>query len=138
MTCRTRAVYALLVVLAGALLAWSKLPLKLPVTCAFRRVTGFPCASCGLTHATCALARGEFRQAEQFNFAAIPLAMLGGLVVVGLVLELWTNRPWLGPVWARWKTVVTLLIVGLLGAAWVFHFVPLPYLYGGPPGMPGG
>jgi hypothetical protein len=127
MTCRLRAILMLGGIAGGAALAWSKVPLELPGTCLFRRITGLPCASCGLTHAACALAHGEFWAAERYNLAAVPLAVLGAVLLVGLVMEVWTNRPWLTPAWRRSRRVLTVGIVALMATAWVFHFVPGPF-----------
>ena len=127
MTCRKRAILAFFGLAAGTVLAWSMLPLHLPTMCPFRLVTGLPCPSCGLTHAACALAHGQIRQAERFNFAAVPLALLAAAACIGLVIEFTTNRSCLTPIWLRCHGPLTLLIIALLATAWVFHFVPGPF-----------
>lgn len=126
MTLRTRSALALILLAGGIALAWSTLPLTLPVTCPFRRITGLPCPSCGLTHATCALVHGQFRQATRFNLAAIPLALLALPAIIALLIELFTNRPCLTPLWKRFHRPLTALIILLLITAWIFHFLPPP------------
>jgi hypothetical protein len=127
MTCRKRALFVLLGLAAGTVLAWTALPLQLPTVCAYKLITGEPCASCGLTHAACELARGRFVDAERFNIAAIPLAIFAAALLVGVVMELWTNRPCVAPVWKRWHIPIIVTIVALMAMAWVFHYVPGPF-----------
>jgi hypothetical protein len=127
MTYRQRAVLILLGIAGGVALAWTRLPLALPATCLFRRLTGWPCPSCGLTRATCALAHGQWREAEHFNLAAIPLAFLGLAWLAGLMWGLWSNRPVLAPAWRRSRRVLAAAIVALMATAWVCHFVPGPF-----------
>jgi len=54
--------------------------------CLFRRLTGWPCLSCGLTRATLSLAGGQLGQALHYNplgtlveMALLPAALWGGL-----------------------------------------------------------
>lgn len=58
------------------------------VVCMFKRVTGYPCATCGGTRAAMSLARGEVGAAIQLN----PLATL---LVIGapLLLAWWVLVP---------------------------------------------
>jgi Protein of unknown function (DUF2752) len=86
--------------------------LALGIECPFRALTGLPCASCGMTHAFVALARGSAVQA----WAASPLgALLAGGAWLYAVLDL--LRVGLGLPWPRlsertWRA----LAVGAVGA----------------------
>lgn len=67
------------------------------VTCMFKRITGYPCATCGGTRAAMCLARGDFAGAIQLN----PLATL---LVIGapLLLAWWVLVPPAGAERRRW------------------------------------
>lgn len=54
--------------------------------CAFKRLTGVPCATCGLTRCVLALGQGDWRAAFHWH----PAAALVGLVLP--VLALWDLR----------------------------------------------
>ena len=43
-------------------------------TCVWRAVTGLPCPGCGMTHALLAIARGNLRDAWQFNRGSVAVA----------------------------------------------------------------
>lgn len=93
----------------------------LPITCPLRRLTGIPCASCGLTRAAAALCQGQWAVASAHNLAAIPLALL---VVAGLLLLSWeaiTQRPILRPLLARYAAALTWSAVALLSVAWLVN-----------------
>ena len=124
MTIRLRATLFLALIAVGGLLAWTRWPLHLPTTCPFKLVTGIPCPSCGLTHATCALAHGQFVQAERYNLAAIPLALLGLVFAAALLFEASTNRPALSPLWRKIARPTVWAIIVFLAAAWIAHFIP--------------
>jgi hypothetical protein len=65
---------------------WNLLP-----GCAFKRLTGFACATCGLTRCVMALGRGEWREAFHWHAAAACLAaLLPGLALWDL------RRAWRG------------------------------------------
>jgi hypothetical protein len=64
------------------------------LACPFRAVTGLPCATCGMTHAFVALARGEIG-------AAVAASPLGALLAAGAwsyavldLLRVARGRPW--------------------------------------------
>jgi hypothetical protein len=64
------------------------LPLnRLPSTCVFYHVTGYPCFTCGMTRATAALARLDFERAMAYHPLAVAFvgvfALLWGALVYG-------------------------------------------------------
>ena len=64
--------------------------------CAFKRLTGFACATCGLTRCVMALGRGDWREAFHWHAAAAALAVLLP------VLALWDlRRAWRGDAYPR-------------------------------------
>jgi hypothetical protein len=121
-----------LLLIASAILAAGAfragLAQHLPIICPLRRLTGIPCASCGLTRAAAALCHGQVAAAETFNLAAIPLSLIAVLVLVLIVWEAVTQRPIIRPAWARCSGVLTWLGVALMLSAWLVnlhrHFAP--------------
>ncbi len=91
----------------------------LPVICPLRRLTGIPCASCGLTRAAVAISHGQLAAASTCNFAAVPLALALVLALLLLAWEAATQRPVIGPIWSRCAGGLTWFAVALLLAAWV-------------------
>ena len=91
---------------AGGALAWSGLPATGPLICPFRRMTGLPCISCGMTRAVCALARGDVEAAFSYHAASIPLALAGLAWLAFLFAELATGREYAGPIGQRWARVL--------------------------------
>jgi len=76
--------YALWLVAAGGLVSALVLFFELPLWgCTFRRLTGWPCFSCGLTRATLSLATGQVGRALHYN----PLGVL--LEVALALVALW-------------------------------------------------
>ena len=74
--------------------------------CPFRALTGLPCASCGMTHAFVALARGEVG-------AAVAASPLGALLAAGAwgyalldLLRVARGRPWPSPSPDAWRAAV--------------------------------
>lgn len=65
---------------------------RLPSTCVFYRVTGYPCPTCGMTRSLAALAHLDFRQALSFNPIAVILAGFFALLWVTAVHEILTRR----------------------------------------------
>jgi hypothetical protein len=79
--------------------------------CPFRAATGLPCATCGMTHAFVALARGDAAGA----FQASPL---GALVAAGAWLyalldlgRVAAGLPWPSPGPRAWRALATALVV---------------------------
>jgi hypothetical protein len=85
--------------------------------CAFRRLTGFPCPTCGFTRAFVYLTHGEWAPVLRDCPAAVPFFLAAVLAVAALAAGLalgirirpgprWTSRAGL----AVWGTVVALLL----------------------------
>jgi hypothetical protein len=84
--------------LAGAVLAPSRLLRSAPTTCSFRRLTGRPCPSCGVTRSWNALARGRVRDAFAFHPLG-PLTVVAAAIVSvgppGALDRVVARYPWL-------------------------------------------
>ncbi len=115
---RSRTLWLLAVALFVAVLLHFGLADWLPNTCPLRRLTGIPCATCGMTRAASALSHGELAQASAFNIAAIPLAMLLSVLVGLFAWEAMTDRAIIRPLWQQCSNVATWLLVALMLAAW--------------------
>jgi len=61
---------------------------RLPVLCAFRRITGIPCPGCGLTRSWVALGEGSFHQSLVFH-------RLGWLVMLYVFTQALRHGLWL-------------------------------------------
>jgi hypothetical protein len=91
----------------GSFLAARFLPvLGMGGTCPFLAVTGLPCATCGMTHAFVALARGQAGAA----WGASPLgALLAGAAWAYATLDLLRvalGRPWPAISPGAWRTAI--------------------------------
>lgn len=93
--------------------------------CAFRRVTGLPCATCGMTRSLSALARGEWQRSRAYH-------PLGGAVAVALVAG-WAVTCWhwlygraVPARLVRWWFLVCLSIAAACGIVWI-GCVVLPF-----------
>ncbi len=93
--------------LAGLALAigWAVLAVWTPpedpawTVCLFRRITHHDCATCGMTRALAALAKGDVATAQARHPLALPLAIEG---LLAWVLAPWAiARGWRAP--ARWR-----------------------------------
>lgn len=71
---------AFLVLGFGAWMNWKLWP------CTFAEVTGLPCPGCGLTRATSALLRGEWRASFLFHPFAGGFVLIGMAVMAGAVM----------------------------------------------------
>jgi Protein of unknown function (DUF2752) len=97
---------AFALVAAASFLAARFLPvLEAGPACPFRSVTGLPCATCGMTHAFVALARGDLAAA----WAASPLgALLAGGAWLYAVLDagrVALRLPWPGLTQRAWRAL---------------------------------
>lgn len=92
--------------------AWMYTPCAFsgPTLCAFRIVTGIPCAGCGLTRSVCALTHGDWKTSLEMHAMTLPvLAYLAGVWFV------WVSRSF----GRNWNVDLTrsggVLVAGLFG-----------------------
>lgn len=57
----------------------------LPSTCIFFQLTGYPCATCGMTRAMMAIADGSWHRAATMNFMAYPLTLALAALWIALI-----------------------------------------------------
>jgi hypothetical protein len=77
------------VILGGLESLWPAFEMDdLPVSCAFRRVTGTPCPGCGLTRSWVALGRGAVAESIAFH-------RLGWVVMLYVALQAFRHAGWL-------------------------------------------
>lgn len=100
---------------ASFLLAPADLP-RLDL-CVLHRLTGLPCAGCGMTRAFCAISHGDFTGAWEFN----PFGFVFYAAFVFIALLPFLERPFPsldGRIWHRRESRIA--FVALLGAMTVF------------------
>jgi len=90
-----------------------------PTVCVFRRVTGTPCPTCGLTRATALLLRGDWRAATALH-PALPVLAVEGAVLVAVWAD--GRRRGAHPL-ARWAAPLALANLGGLLLLWAFRWV---------------
>lgn len=115
---------------AGLLYAWWAEHTSLMVPCWFRRVTGWACPGCGMTHFCLALLHGNFAEAAQQNWAAAFLLLLWlfcGLIA-GLLHPAVFRQKGRGWQFLIWGSVVFLVIFGILRNLPGFSFLLPLYL----------
>jgi len=101
--------------LAAVLAAWDPAAHPGPVLCLFRRLTGIPCPSCGLTRAAALIARGEFARSLAVH-PALPLLGLEAAAAWGLAGErILTGRRR----FERWTAPVLIATALALVALWL-------------------
>ncbi len=84
-----------LVAAAGIGLAALLQPVRYLVPgCAFKRLTGFACATCGLTRCVLALGRWEWREAFHWHPAAAGVALLLPFLALWDVRRAWLDNPY--------------------------------------------
>lgn len=69
--------------------------LRLPA-CPFKRLTGLPCAACGLTRCAMALARGDWRAAFHWHPVAVLLLALLPFAALWDLRRAWRDEPYPG------------------------------------------
>lgn len=99
---------------------------NLPITCAWKLLTGIPCPFCGLSHSVAALSHGAPGLAFRLNPFG-PVLYAAGLVLLPLSAYIWiTGREPL-PSYYRRLRVVTILLAAAWGLWWLT--VSLPRLF---------
>jgi hypothetical protein len=63
--------------------------------CNFKRWTGMPCPSCGMTTSFALLVRGDVANSVRANFAGTVLALIGMIYIPWSLASIWLGR-WLG------------------------------------------
>ena len=81
--------------------------------CPFKAATGFPCATCGMTHAFVALAHGDLAAAWSSSPLGALLAGAAWLYAVADLVRLAAGRPWPSVSPRAWRVLAT----AALGAA---------------------
>ncbi len=89
------------------------------VECPFRALTGLPCATCGMTHAFVALARGELASAWQASPLGALLAGGAWLYAVLDLARLAAGIPWPSLPERAWRAMA-LAAVGAAAANWAW------------------
>ena len=91
-----------------------------PPLCLFRRVTGYPCPTCGSTHMVLAIAQGRLREAAGYNPLMFALAILATIL---LVLRIGFRRRiiWITSVRSR-RILASALVLAVL-ANWIYLLV---------------
>jgi hypothetical protein len=88
--------------------------------CAFKRLTGFACATCGLTRCVMALGQWHWREAFHWHPAAAVLAALLPILALWDLRRTWRGEPYPSlpdsPI-ARISVWVLLLVIWILQAA---------------------
>ena len=120
---RRRAIAIVAAVLLLALALKIGLAEYLPVLCPLRRLTGLPCASCGLTRAAVMLLRGDFTGATACNIAAIPLTLFSLAILTMLIWEAVVQRSIVAVFWQRFGSVAIWLAIPLMLVAWILNLL---------------
>jgi hypothetical protein len=87
---------------------------RVPATCSFRRATGLPCASCGLTRAVVMLLHGRGRDAWAAHPFGVPALALILLALPPRVAGVVGRRPRWAVRWDKawgWSAAATLLLM---------------------------
>lgn len=79
---------------------------RLPSTCVFLRLTGYPCLTCGMTRSVMAVAHLHFHQSIHFNPLGLPFVATLAVWWLNSVLETLIHKPtpmgnWIRRKWAE-------------------------------------
>lgn len=88
--------------------------------CAFKRLTGFACATCGLTRCVMALGRWDWGAAFHWHPVAAGVAVLLPAMAVGDLRRAWRGDPYPSLPDSR---VARVSVWAILLAAWVLQWV---------------
>jgi hypothetical protein len=102
----------------SAALAGPPLPFR---TCLFRLVTGWPCPSCGLTHAFIALGHGRWAEGFLENIMSPVLFAATAMIFAGAVVETVSGRFFLRDLWTKWKGKVFIAVIVLASLSWAWN-----------------
>lgn len=91
---------------------------KLPSTCPFLRLTGYPCPTCGMTRSTIALVHANLSRSIAFNPMGLVFAGLLALWWVNAVYGIATGRHTRLMLWARHR----LTYLAVAGIVMLFAF----------------
>jgi hypothetical protein len=108
---------------AVAVLHYARLPDERCFSiCQFRRLTGLPCPTCGVTRALAMLAKGEWRCAIAYH----PLSPLVAVALCGGWLYLlWCAATCVTPAMPRGRTPVVIMLAFLLTSVliWIVRYL---------------
>jgi hypothetical protein len=90
-----------------------------PPVCVFRRITGYPCATCGATRATAKLLRGDWTDA----FALNPLMSALLVVTPVAIIVAWLTRNRLPQLSQRGWHLLGWAVLALVLANWAYVIV---------------
>ncbi len=115
------AVVGLVAVAALLLLPLASLAALMP-GCRFHELTGWPCATCGITRGLVALGRGEWRHALRANPLLVSgtLALLGYAAVAAVLWVLRLPRPRIGLATRGARLAALLAVVAAVLVNWAF------------------
>ncbi|GBC99582.1 hypothetical protein HRbin17_02111 [bacterium HR17] len=133
---RKRRIALLSALTAGMVVAYAlpSLPVRVPL-CAFKLLTGYPCAGCGLTRSIRAAAHGHFRDAFAWHPFGVLLFAAVWVIAALMVGELVTGKPLAWRVWwhrwgitLAWGTAIALAALWLLRLSYYRYgqWLPIP------------
>jgi hypothetical protein len=121
---QSQAMTALALMLACVGAAWLNPDRPLPVDlCLFKRLTGLPCPTCGLTRAFCHAVRGNWISSVRYHPAGIMLAaaVIGWALWLGL--EAANGVPWRDDLRPRLRTFLLVAGISLSSVNWIVHLI---------------
>lgn len=90
----------------------------MPEVCPFKRLTGHPCAGCGLTRATISLSHGDWARAWKFNRVGLPMYLFIVALMLHNATNWWRVRRGQNAVRWRWLEGFGFVMVALLLSNW--------------------